>query len=54
MASRKEDPGLFALVSLGSRQPLYVICASRPEIQTANLRLWQGDLPMRYVPWRQP
>jgi hypothetical protein len=40
----------YALVSLGSRLPLYITCACRREILDANLRLWHSGLMLRYVP----
>ena len=53
MAPLSEAHRDYALVPLGSRRPLYVICACRQEIHAANLRLWSSGLPVRYVPWRQ-
>ena len=52
MAPLSEAHRDYALVPLGSRRPLYVICACRQEIHAANLRLWSSGLPVRYVPWR--
>ena len=51
MAPLSTDHRAYALVPLRSRRPLYVICACRQEIQAANLRLWNCELPVRYVPW---
>lgn len=53
MAPLSEAHRDYALVPLGSRRPLYVICACRQEIHAANLRLWTSGLPVRYVPWHQ-
>jgi hypothetical protein len=50
MASVADHYQAYALIQLGSRLPLYITCASRREIRVANLRLWRGGLPLRYVP----
>jgi hypothetical protein len=52
MASAVDLYQAYALIQLGSRLPLYITCASRREIRVANLRLWRGGLPLRYVPKR--
>jgi hypothetical protein len=50
MAPAADRYQAYALIQLGSRQPLYTTCASRREIRVANLRLWRGGVPLRYVP----